>query len=326
MPADGRIASNRRAQLGHRGDWWRREAEVLELAESQHGVITHTQLRSLGFSPAAIRHRAAAGRLHSLYRGVYALGRSDLAVEGRWKAAVLACGPGAALSHVSAAALHGLLLTARTNVDVTIPRRVGISRTGINVHRSTCLGPAELTEARGIPCTSIARTLLDLATVVNRPILERACHQAEVLRLVDWSAMQQLFAAARGRPGVRRLRAVLGTGEVGNGTIRSELERKFLALCRCAALPTPAVNDWLAVSGEELQVDFVWHGPRLIVETDGYRTHRTHWAFREDRRRDRLLGLAGWRVVRFTWDDLANDRDHVIQVLRVLLVTMSASV
>ena len=149
MPADGRIASNGRTQLGHRGVWGLREAEALALAGRQHGVITHSQLRSLGFSAAAIRHRAAAGRLHTVHRGVYALGRPDLSVEGTWMAATLACGPGALLSHASSAALHGLLPTARATVDVTIPRRVGISRSGISVHRSTFLERLSLPRCTG---------------------------------------------------------------------------------------------------------------------------------------------------------------------------------
>ena len=240
-------------------------------------------------------------------------------------AAVLACGPGAVLSHVSAAALHGLLSTARTNVDVTIPRRVGISRPGINVHRSTCLEPADLVEAKAVPCTSVARTLLDLATVVNHHTLERACEQAEVLRRVDWSAIDRLLSTARGRPGVRRLGAVLRVSEIGDHVPRSELERAFLALCHRASLPSPGVNVWLSINGEEMQVDFVWHGPRVVVETDGFRTHGTRWAFREDRRRDRLLGLGGWRVVRFTWADVTNEPDHVIGVLRAMHETVATA-
>ncbi len=240
-------------------------------------------------------------------------------------AAVLACGPGAVLSHVSAAALHRLLSTARANVEVTIPRRAGLSRPGINVHRSTCLSDNDRTVVRGVPCTSVPRTLVDLAAVVSRPVLERACDQAEILRLVDWSAMYELLGTVRGRPGVRRLRVVIGTGDVGHAVPRSELERRFLALCRKAGLPMPAVNQWLTVAGEEMQVDFVWHGPRAIVETDGFRTHGTRRAFQEDRRRDRLLGLAGWRVVRFTWDDVTDDSDHVTRVLHGLLATSSAS-
>ena len=322
MPADGRIASNGRTQLGHRGVWGLREAEALALAGRQHGVITHSQLRSLGFSAAAIRHRAAAGRLHTVHRGVYALGRPDLSVEGTWMAATLACGPGALLSHASSAALHGLLPTARATVDVTIPRRVGISRSGISVHRSTFLERAELAEVHGIPCTSVARTLLDLASVVPQPALERACEQAEVMRMLDWAAMEELLSRAQGRRGVHSLRAVLASSGA-EGFPRSELERRFLALCRKAALPSPAVNQWLMIAGEEMQVDFVWWDSRVVVETDGYRTHRTRWAFTRDRRRDRLLTLAGWRVARFTWDDLASDAKHVTTVLRSLVTNPS---
>jgi len=323
MAADGRIASNSRTQLGQRGDWGRREAEVLALAARQHGVIAHAQLRSLGFSAAAVRHRASAGRLHALHRGVYALGRPDLSVKGRWMAAVLACGPGALLSHTSAAALHGLLSTASPTVDVTIPRRAGLSRPGISVHRSTSLDHAAFAEVHGIPCTSVSRTLLDLAAIVNRRVLERVCDQAEVLRVLDWTAIGALLERAQGRPGIRRLRLVLDALDFSEGVTRSELERRFLALCRRADLPSPAVNQWLAMAGEEIQVDFVWHRARVIAETDGFRTHGTRRAFERDRRRDRLLSLAGWTVVRFTWDDLTSDPKHVTAVLRDLVTTPS---
>ncbi len=134
--------------------------------------------------------------------------------------------------------------------------------------------------------------------------------------------MDELLARARGRRGVRNLRAVLGS-EVGEGTPRSELERRFLALCRRARLPRPAVNQWLAIAGEEMQVDFVWHAARAVVETDGFRTHGTRQAFRRDRRRDRLLNLAGWRVVRFTWDEVTAEPTHVTEAVRNLLAGSS---
>jgi very-short-patch-repair endonuclease len=260
-----------------------------------------------------------------VHRGVYALGRPDLPVEGRWMAAVLACGSGAVLSHTSAAALHGLLSTARATVDVMIKRRVGIARPGITVHRSTCLEPAECARVRGIPCTGVARTLLDLAAVVASPVLERACDQAEVLGLVDWASVHELLSTARGRPGARRLREVLDAGEVGDNVPRSALERRLLAVCRRGGLPSPAVNQWLTVAGEEMQVDFAWHAARVIVETDGFRTHGTRQAFQRDRRRDRLLGVAGWRVVRFTWDDVTGDPEDVTRVLRNLLTTATVA-
>ncbi len=235
-------------------------------------------------------------------------------------AAVLACGRDALLSYFSAAALHGLLATAQAPIDVTVARRVRRSRPGIRVHCSTCFADADRIAVRGVPCTSVPRTLVDLATVVSRPVLERACDQAEILRLVDWSAVDELLARASGHAGARRLRAVLGAGVVGDEVLLSELERRFLALCRRECLPSPAVNQWLALAGEEMQVDFVFHGPRVVVETDGFRTHGTRQAFHRDRRRDRLLGLAGWRVIRFTWDDVTHDPEHVTKVLRDLLL------
>jgi hypothetical protein len=136
--------------------------------------------------------------------------------------------------------------------------------------------------------------------------------------LLDMDGIHELLARMHGFPGVRRLRAVLETGQVGKSIPRSELERRFLELRRHAGLPEPAVNEWIAVTGEEIQVDFAWYGPRVIVETDGFATHRTRRAFGRDRRRDRALSLAGWRVVRFTWEEVVKEPEHVIEVLRKL--------
>jgi len=240
-------------------------------------------------------------------------------MEGHWFAAVLACGEGAALSHQSAAALRGLISSAQTTIDVTIPRRAALSRQGLRVHRCTCLTPMDRTVVRGVPCTSLAWTLLDLATVVSHSELERACDQAEVLRLLDMAAVGELLSRRRGQPGTRRLRAVLGAGDVGEDIPRSHLERRFMGLCRRSGLPKPSVNAWITVNGEAMQVDFLWPARRAIVEVDGYRTHRTRQAFIRDRRRDRLLGCSGWQVARFTWDEVTGDADHVTRVLRNLL-------
>ena len=319
MPADGRVAPHRGAQIDHRRDWEQREARLHALAAGQHGVVGYTQLRSLGFSGAGVRQRVATDRLHALHRGVYALGRRDLPAKGRWMAAVLACGAGSLLSHVSAAVLRSLISSSQAAVDVTILRRNGLARPGIRVHRSTCLMPADRALVDGIPCTSVARTLLDLAGVVPPRVLERACDQAEVLRLLDWAAMEDLLSRARGHAGVRKLRAVLETGHVGRDITRTELEQRFLPLCRGADLPPPEVNAWMALAREEMQVDFLWRRHRVIVEVDGFATHRTRQAFQRDRRRDQLLTLAGWRVIRFTWDDVTKDPARVIDVLRKLM-------
>jgi Protein of unknown function (DUF559) len=234
-------------------------------------------------------------------------------------AAVLACGSGSLLSHFSAAALHGLLSSGQALIDVTISRRNGLARPGVRVHRPTCIIPADRASVDGIPCTSVARTLLDLSAVVSRPALERACDQAEVLRLLDWAAMDEALSRARGRPGVRELRAILDLGRVGDQVPRSELEQRFLALCSRARLPRPAVNAWVTVADEEMQVDFVWHRQRVIVETDGFGTHGTRQAFQRDRRRDQLLALAGWRAIRFTWEDVTKRPRHVTEVVQATL-------
>jgi len=250
---------------------------------------------------------------------VYALGRPDLPVEGHWLAAVLACGSGALLSHISAAVLHRLLSSAQATIDVTVQRRAGRSRPGIRIHRSTCLIPVDRTSVDGIPCTSISRTLLDLAGVVHRRALERACDQAEVLRVLDMNAMRDLLARREGHPGVRRLRTVLGTGHVGESITRTKLEERFLRLCRVSELPLPEVNVWMTLGGEEMEVDFLWRKHRVVVEVDGFATHGTRQSFQRDRRRDRLLSLAGWQVIRFTWDDVTNEPRHVMEVMHATL-------
>jgi hypothetical protein len=165
----------------------------------------------------------------------------------------------------------------------------------------------------------VPRTLLDVAAVAPRNVLERACDQAEVVGTLDMRAVRELLVCRAGQPGVRRLATALGTGEVGEQLVRSPLEKEFLDLCKRARLPLPSVNEWLAIEGEEWQFDFVWHAQRLVVEVDGWATHRTRRSFREDRRRDRLLRLAGWEVVRFTWDDLVQNAARVEREVRSLI-------
>jgi hypothetical protein len=317
MPAEGRETAKPSTEVDlrrRRAEW---EWELTRLAARQHGVVTLKQLVWHGLSASAVRDRVAGSRLHRVHQGVYALGRPDLPAEGRWMAAVLACGRGALLSHRSAAGLHDLLSTSQAAIDIAIPRRSVLSRPGIRLHRSPYLTPVDRFIVRNIPCTSVARTLLDLASVVPVGVLDRACNQAEVLRLLDMAAMAELLERSRGRRGVRSLRAVLGT-ELGTGIPRSVLERRFLALCRRVGLPSPSVNEWIAIEGEEMQFDFVWHAQRVVVEVDGWDTHRTKRAFREDRRRDRLLRLAGWEPARFTWDDVSGDPARVELELRTL--------
>jgi predicted transcriptional regulator of viral defense system len=182
------------------------DALISEIAELQHGLITLLQLLALGLSRSAVSKRTRAGRLHRIHRGVYAVGRPSLTQRGRWMAAVLACGPRALLSHRSAAALHGLRPDNRAKIDVTLPGSSVRSRRGIEVHKSTTLTAADVTTVDGIPCTTVARTLVDLGDEIDRPAVEHAVGQSEVLGLFDGQAVD----AALERAGPRRGAGILG--------------------------------------------------------------------------------------------------------------------
>ena len=292
------------------------ERQISELAVAQHGVVTRAQLRELGLGDTGVDHRIRDGRLHSLHRGVFAVRHPMLPAKGRWMAAVLAVGDGAVLSHLPAAALWDVRASSSAVVDVTVPTRNGRARRrGIVVHRSA-LAPADVTRRDRIPVTTLARTLLDLAEVVTRRTLERTLDEAERLRLLDLETLAAVVARNSGRPGAATLSSILGTHAPGATITKSELEERFLELCRAHSLPSPAVN---ARVGKYV-VDFLWRKQRLIVETDGHASHGTRGAFEEDRARDAWLTVAGWRVVRFTYRQVTDEPGKVARILGALLV------
>jgi hypothetical protein len=263
---------------------------MAELAGRQWGVVSLAQLRAAGLSDDAVQRRVEAGRLHRLHRGVYAVGHTVLKREGRWLAAVLACGAGAVLSHRSAAAHWALLQSEATRTDVTTPHQ-------------------------GIPITSVARTLLDLAATVRPDRLERALAQAEHLELYDHRAITELLARSNGHRGQKALTEATA---LEPKLTRSEWEVRLLKLVRAAALPEPLVNLSLAAPDHpRLEVDFCWPSHRLVVETDGWESHRTRAAFEADRRRDAALQADGYRVVRFTW---RTPDATIVRRLRALLL------
>jgi very-short-patch-repair endonuclease len=232
-------------------------------------------------------------------------------------ATALAYAPDGALSHRDAAALLGLRRHARATVEVTVPRRAR-ARAGVLVHMSETLGPDDVVVEEGIPCTSVARTLVDLGDVLDRRAVERAVEQAEILQRLDVRAVDEALARAGPRHGAAVLRVVLGQG-LGETLTANELEERFLEICRSAALPQPAVNVWGADPTEETKVDFLWRHERLIAETDGRETHATRQAFERDRLRDQRLTLAGWRVVRFTHRQVTREPGRVARTVGALL-------
>jgi predicted transcriptional regulator of viral defense system len=297
-----------------------RDGVIAAVAEQQHGVIALHQLVALGLSASAVRSRVATGRLHRVHRAVVAVGRSGLTPRGRIAAAVLACPPGTAASHRTVAALLDLRIRPRPWIDVTVPGSTARRRDGFRIHSGATLTAADVTVIDNIPCTTLARTLLDVAEDATRREVERACDQADTQRLLDMRAIDAVLARADGRRGASLLRSVLAEHRVGTTLTRSELEERFLAIARDVGLPPDAVNFWIGfVEGDGAEADFIWHRQRLIVEVDGRDVHTTRRAFETDRRRDQRLMLLGFRVVRFTWRQVVFDERHVAATLRGLL-------
>ncbi len=297
-----------------------REHAITALARRQHGVVTLDQLAGLGLSPSAIRSRATSGRLQRVHRGVFAAGPVQLTRRGELMAAVLACGRGAVAGYRSACELRELLARRGSIIDVISPTRSGRQRDGIHVHSGATLAPQDVTVIDNIPCTSLARTLLDIAEDGPRRDVERAIDRAEQRQLLDLAAIDNVLARADGRRGAKLLRAVLAEHRAGSTLTRNDLEEAFLAICRAGELPPDAVNAWIPFpDGGGAEADFLWREQHLVVEVDGRSVHATRRAFQSDRRRDQRLMLLGWRVVRFTWQQVTFEPAYVAATLRGLL-------
>lgn len=279
---------------------------MAEIAARQYGVISVDQLRRCGLGEAAITSRVRAGRLYRLHRGVYAVGHPAPSLEGRMLAAVLALGRGrpdrrsvfgywgAAVSHRCAAVLWGLLPEAEAPCDVIVAGYGGRARrTGIRIHRSASLVPAEVTLRRGIPVTNPARTIADLREAISRG--RRGAIQPRELR----RAIRQA--------------SVLGLPIAGEGTdrTRSDLESDFLLICRRHRLLEPEVN----VRIGPFLVDFLWRDRRFVVETDSYLYHRGLAAFQDDRARDLELRRLGYDVLRLSEAQIDEAPEDVAEVL-----------
>jgi very-short-patch-repair endonuclease len=293
------------------------EDRIGRIAGRQHGLITHSQLLDAGLGASGVKKRVNSRRLRRVHRGVYLVGHQPLREGGRWLAAVLACGPRAVLSHQPAAVLLGLIPTADGAIDVTVPTPGGRkSRDGFRVHRCKVYS-GEVTRKTGIPVTTVARTLIDLAAVAPERRVERALDEADYLGLLNHAALESTLARNSNRKGSRVLRRIVAEHEIGSTRTRTELEERFLAICARRGLQQPEVNREV----EGFEVDFSWPDLRLVVETDGYAAHRKRRAFEADRTRDVILHVEGWDVLRFSYRQvLAKPEwvaDHVERALSV---------
>ena len=287
------------------------------LAARQHDVVGRAQLLRLGVTARAIDVRLANHRLRRLYRGVYAVGRTDLSPDAWCVAAVLLAGPGASISHRTCGAHVGVLRWRPEHADVTVPHeRRQLPQ--IRVHYGA-IAADELTVVRGVPCTGLSRTLLDLAGVLPPSAVAAAMAEAVVLRLRDTVSVPQLLARYPHKPGAGVMRQLLAEGVPGRRRTRSELETAFLEFLRERGLPLPETNVPLRLGQKWIEADCVWRDRRLVVELDGRQAHLTAHAFEKDRSRDRALLAAGWRSTRVTWRMLEREAGVLEADLRVLL-------
>jgi very-short-patch-repair endonuclease len=270
------------------------DGAIAQIAAEQHGVISLAQLDLAGIHRKGRETRLKRGRLHRIHRGVFSVGHIGLSREGHWMAAVLAVGGGAALSHSSAGTLWGMLVPRRGQSGLSVERPIHVTvsgtaetRRGIRVHRSRTLTPDQVTIRWNIAVTNPSRTLLDLRRTLPQPQFAAALRQAEFLKLPIDSACEPDHT-------------------------RSELEARFLALCRRHRIPQPEVN----IRVGPFTVDFLWREAHLIVEVDGYRAHGSPSAFEHDRARDVQLALLGYEVLRLTWSQLNDQPRSVVAAVR----------
>jgi very-short-patch-repair endonuclease len=274
--------------------------EVARIARAQHGAVTAAQLLGIGLSRDHVDGWARGGRLHRVYDGVYFVGYVPRHPLARYMAATLATG--GVLSHRTAAALHGLWdhhrrpeITTATNTR---------SQPNLHRHRSRSLDAHDVTTLHGIPCTTLARTLIDLADVLARDPFEAVLRRAEAQGRIDRLDLRPI----RGRRGAAKIRRA-------HELTRSGAERAFRRAVRRAALPRPIYNArW---NGHE--IDVLWFPQRLAVEIDGYQHHRTREAFRRDRHKGNALATAGITLLRFTYHDVIDDTAQTIATLTSLI-------
>jgi hypothetical protein len=273
----------------------------------------------MGLTKSGVGHRVAQGRLLPIHAGIYAVGHRVVSARGWWMAAVLGGGPGALLCGRSAAALLGLVDGTPAITDVLVLR--GASRLPhVRQHRVRAIGAQDRTTVDGIPCTAVARTLLDLARTESERTVDRAVRRAVELDLFDRFAVDEVLA--RGRKGTVLLRGALGmvAEDLGTGRLtKHELELRFLELLRRHAFVLPETNVLVATPRRDWEVDASWPALRLVVELDGWWTHRDREAFTRDHQRGADVRAAGFEVVRLCWDQVVDDEAGTIELLDLLV-------
>jgi len=288
------------------------DAEIVRFASGQHHVVHHEQLVALGFSHKAIWFRVQAGRLWPKYRGVYAVGRRDLTFRGEWMAAVLASGEDALLGYWSGGRLWGFAGGRLRPIHVVAQRGHVDSRPGIRDHRTRSLHPEDRDEVDGIPVTSVARTLLDLACVVSWETLRKLWEEAIRIDVLDQGQLERMLARTRGRRGRRPLARLLAEHFHLPDDTRIGVETEFAQFLRDRRFPLPAFN--VLVDGK--LVDAYYADAKLVIELHSRAFHGSWEAQERDTVRFGELQLAGQRVLPVTPRRLRHEADELEATLR----------
>jgi putative AbiEi antitoxin of type IV toxin-antitoxin system len=278
--------------------------KIDRLATSAKGIVTRDELLGVDVSLAQIRHRREIGALIPVYRGVYRVGHRAPNFETSYMAAVKACGKGALISGMSAAYLFGLIKGKAPGPEVTAPTE----RRRARYSPAICANDA--TKWRGIPVTTVPRTLIDLAPRLTEADLARVCHEAGVLHKTTPAAVERLLLP--NTSGAGRLRAVLrGDAKV----LLSKLEEKFVERLDEYGLPLPETNK--PAGGR--RVDCRWPDHNLTVELLSYTFHNSRHSWEQDQRRQREAYARGDEFRTYTWDDVFVEPDPMMRELTALL-------
>jgi predicted transcriptional regulator of viral defense system len=293
-------------------------AAIARLADRQYGVVSRRQLATIGVGRGAIEKHLSRRSLIPLHRGVYAVGHRQLRIEGRWLAAVLAVGPGAVLSHRDAAALHGMRKPPESRKVSVTTGKDARGTAALWVFPRRTLNVEDRMLVSGIPVTSPARTIVDVAPMLGAGQLAATLGEADRRGLFDVEAVERALRRTRGRhgQGYRRLATALDAHERhGAALLRSELEERFLDLVIEAGLPWPQLN----APAAGFEVDALWADRRVVVELDGWKDHKEREAAARDRDKTNRLQTAGYVVLRFMHGDLVTRPEAVVAAVREVL-------
>ncbi|MFA9269770.1 MAG: DUF559 domain-containing protein [Baekduiaceae bacterium] len=283
---------------------------IAAIAARQRGLITRPQLYELGLNADQVKYRVRRGRLHRLYRDVFAVGHRGLEADALRLAGVFACGDGAVLSHLAAAAEFGIRPRRGGLIDVTVPTRNGRDAPEhVRLHRVANLPPGEVVLRGVLQLTSPARTFVDCSATLHDREVARMLDAAWTRRLINWDAIERALGAPR--PGVARLRRVINTHTPGEDTTRSRAEERLRRLVLASPLPRPQLN----VPMGPWELDLLWPEHRLVVEVDSSAYHDSPWAKARDVRKDGWLTARGYRVLRIPSPLIRSDPQQVLALI-----------